>query len=105
MYLPISAAAWATVWLLLLCWTTAFSDWLSSRALNCAIWAIICVSSIGFIGSWFCICAMSSFRKSVLPSWLAWFAGTVLMPGWIVEGTVTWLMNELVSGIEGFSWA
>ena len=31
---------------------------------NCAICAAICVSDCGFSGSWFCICATRSCRKS-----------------------------------------
>ena len=31
--------------------------------LICAIWLVTCALSIGFSGSWFCICATSSFRK------------------------------------------
>src|SRR4051812_49837941 len=34
---------------------------------NCAIWAMLSLSSEGFIGSWFFICATMSFRKSSLP--------------------------------------
>src|SRR3954449_68474 len=34
---------------------------------NCAIWAMLSLSSEGFIGSWFFICATISFRKSSLP--------------------------------------
>src|ERR671927_71770 len=39
---------------------------------NCAIWAMLSLSSAGFIGSWFFIWATISFRKSSLPRiWLA----------------------------------
>src|SRR3954451_824460 len=34
---------------------------------NCAIWAMLSLSSEGFIGSWFFIWATISFRKSSLP--------------------------------------
>src|SRR3954447_23633499 len=34
---------------------------------KCAIWAMLSLSSEGFIGSWFFICATISFRKSSLP--------------------------------------
>src|SRR3954465_8195124 len=34
---------------------------------NCAIWAMLSLSSDGFIGSWFFIWATISFRKSSLP--------------------------------------
>src|SRR3954449_4199821 len=34
---------------------------------NCAIWAMLSLSSAGFIGSWFFIWATISFRKSSLP--------------------------------------
>src|SRR3954468_18596062 len=34
---------------------------------NCAIWAMLSLSSLGFIGSWFFIWATISFRKSSLP--------------------------------------
>src|SRR3954451_15529015 len=38
---------------------------------NCAIWAMLSLSSAGFIGSWFFIWATMSFRKSSLPRiWL-----------------------------------
>src|SRR3954463_9245573 len=39
---------------------------------NCAIWAMLSLSSAGFIGSWFFIWATISFRKSSLPR--AWSA-------------------------------
>src|SRR4051794_27592253 len=39
---------------------------------NCAIWAMLSLSSLGFIGSWFFIWATISFRKSSLPR--AWSA-------------------------------
>ena len=35
---------------------------------NCAICATICVLSTGLNGSWFCNCAVISFRKSAWPS-------------------------------------
>src|SRR3569623_779664 len=35
---------------------------------NCAIWATIWVLSTGLNGSWFCICAVISLRKSAWPS-------------------------------------
>src|SRR3954454_23700219 len=38
---------------------------------NCAIWAMLSLSSEGFIGSWFFICATMSFRKSSLPRMLS----------------------------------
>src|SRR4051812_22650445 len=38
---------------------------------NCAIWAMLSLSSEGFIGSWFFICATISFRKSSLPRMLS----------------------------------
>jgi len=38
--------------------------WVACSALNCAIWAIVWLSSIGLLGSWFCISASSSLRKS-----------------------------------------
>src|SRR3954462_3275854 len=38
---------------------------------NCAIWAMLSLSSEGFIGSWFFICATMSFRKSSLPRTLS----------------------------------
>src|SRR3954447_20289041 len=38
---------------------------------NCAIWAMLSLSSAGFIGSWFFICATISFRKSSLPRMLS----------------------------------
>ena len=42
------------------------TDWI------CAIWLVTCALSIGFKGSWFCICATSSLRKrSSAPAWLA----------------------------------
>ena len=31
--------------------------------LICAIWLVTCALSIGFSGSWFCICVTSSLRK------------------------------------------
>src|SRR3954451_11438332 len=34
---------------------------------NCAIWAMLSLSSAGLIGSWFFIWATISFRKSSLP--------------------------------------
>ena len=39
--------------------------------LICAIWLVTSALSIGLSGSWFCICATSSFRKvSALTVWL-----------------------------------
>src|SRR3954453_22795292 len=38
-----------------------------SRVENCAIWAMNSLLSVGFIGSWFCIWATNSLRKSSLP--------------------------------------
>src|SRR3954466_3723098 len=64
---------------------------------NCAIWAMLSLSSAGFIGSWFFIWATISFRKSSLPR--IWFAAAaaglvafvavvavVLLLDWIAMG-------------------
>ena len=64
MYLPIMAAEPKTVCVLLLCWSVLCKLWVASSALNCAICDIICVLSIGCMGSWFCICASNSLKKS-----------------------------------------
>ena len=49
--------------------------------LICAIWLVTCALSIGFSGSWFCICATSSFRKrSALPASLAVARACALAP-------------------------
>src|SRR4051795_12072160 len=45
---------------------------------NCAIWAMLSLSSAGFIGSWFFIWATISFRKSSLPRTLLSAAGLVV---------------------------
>src|SRR5712691_1900294 len=78
--------------MLLVACIVACNDWVASSALNCAIWAIICVSSIGFIGSWFCSCAMSSFRKSCLPSFEVPVVVLGLVP--VELGTWTEFRNE-----------
>ena len=48
------AAMLAMVW---------FNCWMPVTVLICAIWLVTCALSIGFNGSWFCICVTSSFRK------------------------------------------
>src|SRR3954470_10309814 len=53
----LSASFWVAVARLVIC----------SSDENCAIWAMLSLSSEGFIGSWFFICATMSFRKSSLP--------------------------------------
>src|SRR5439155_9445124 len=94
MYLPISAPAWRTVCMLLLVCMVELSCCEASSALNWAIWAIICVSSIGFIGSWFWSWAMSSFRKSCLPSDLVLSVVVVTVDAFaVVWGTWTWFRN------------
>src|SRR3954463_8795582 len=65
---------------------------------NCAIWAMLSLSSAGFIGSWFFIWATISFRKSSLPR--IWFEAAVadvvasvavvtvvLVVGWMAMGS------------------
>src|SRR3954469_14470016 len=59
---------------------------------NCAIWAMLSLSSDGFIGSWFFIWATISFRKSSLPrtflSALALLAAAAASVAVVVEAVV-----------------
>ena len=49
--------------------TVVLSFSMPLTVLICAIWLVTCALSIGFSGSWFCICVTSSFRKrSALPA-------------------------------------
>src|SRR6266516_6426786 len=49
--------------------TVVFSFSMPLTVLICAIWLVTCALSIGLSGSWFCICATSSFKKrSELPA-------------------------------------
>src|SRR5579864_5190283 len=80
------------------------SCWVAWSALNCAIWEMVCVSSIGLLGSWFCISAIRSFRKSFWPR-LPFVAlvpdglepgaelPSVAIAGFDVCGTCTWFKN------------
>src|SRR3954469_14210980 len=62
---------WETVRRSASCWVAVARFVICSSDENCAIWAMLSLSSAGFIGSWFFIWATMSFRKSSLPrTWL-----------------------------------
>src|ERR1700755_1740488 len=57
---------------------------------NWAIWAMLSLSSAGFIGSWFFIWATISFRKSSLPRTLsaAFLVEDAVVAGVVVMGSM-----------------
>src|SRR3954452_17567811 len=56
---------------------------------NCAIWAMLSLSSLGFIGSWFFIWATISFRKSSLPrAWSAFLVDDAVLAAVVVVPVV-----------------
>src|SRR3954451_22798067 len=56
---------------------------------NCAIWAMLSLSSDGFIGSWFFIWATISFRKSSLPrTWSAFLVDDAVVAAVVVVPVV-----------------
>jgi len=69
--LPVARLWVCDIWFI--CW----------RVVNCASWAIVCVGSIGFRGSWLDISVLSSFMKSV-----------VLMPEEGFTAAAVWAATE-----------